>query len=261
MESGLQSCLQIFPSARLLETKAFYEGIGFRSVAYLDSEQPHVCLYRDSIEIILTKSRLDRVVPNREAHGYGYDAYCISTDQRSLFDELRLKGVKIVKGLELTDYRNREFIFEDNEGRWIAVGCKEGSTELLGLELGHVAFECRDIAAMEAFYASLLGLRRVREAKTSDGRDFFVLGRDNLRVEIFPERAARAAGFAHYAVSVDSLDNVIAMLQSRNVPIDRVIDYSTVDRAFKVCFITDPEGNTIEFMEGYADDAGKERAT
>lgn len=261
MERGLQSCLQIFPSARLLETKAFYEGIGFRSVAYLDSEQPHVCLYRDSIEIILTKSRLDRVVPNREAHGYGYDAYCISTDQRSLFDELRLKGVKIVKGLELTDYRNREFIFEDNEGRWIAVGCKEGSTELLGLELGHVAFECRDIAAMEAFYASLLGLRRVREAKTGDGRDFFVLGRDNLRVELFPERAARAAGFVHYAVSVDSLDNVIAMLQSRNVPIDRVIDYSTVDRAFKVCFITDPEGNAIEFMEGYADDAGNGRAT
>lgn len=256
MNNGLQSCLQIFPSARLLETKAFYEGIGFRSVAYLDSEQPHVCLYRDSVEIILTKSRLERIVPNRETHGYGYDAYCMSTDQRSLFDELRLKGVKIVQGLGLTDYKNREFVFEDNEGRWIAVGCKEGSTELLGLELGHVAFECRDVAAMESFYERLLDLRRVRVSKTSDGRDFFTLGRDNLRVELFPERGSAAGGFAHYAISVDSLDNVLAKLKSQNVPVDRVIDYSTDDRVFRVCFITDPEGNTIEFMEGYADDPG-----
>jgi hypothetical protein len=26
----------------------------------------------------------------------------------------------------LTDYDNQEFIFEDNEGRWVAVGRKEG---------------------------------------------------------------------------------------------------------------------------------------
>jgi catechol 2,3-dioxygenase-like lactoylglutathione lyase family enzyme len=120
---------------------------------------------------------------------------------------------------------------------------------LLGLELGHVAFECRDIAGDGTFYASLLGLRRVREAKTGDGRDFFVLGRDKLRVELFPEgpRGRRVCALRGLG---GSLDNVIAMLQSRNVPIDRVIDYSTVDRAFKVCFITDPRGMRSSSWKG-----------
>lgn len=119
------SCLQIFPSSDLVKTTDFYEGIGFRAVKYLDSKQPHVCLYRDNIEIILTKSKNRKMVPNREIHGYGYDAYFITDDPGKIQSELKQKGIKIVKELSKTDYGNNEFVFEDHEGRWIGVGKKQ----------------------------------------------------------------------------------------------------------------------------------------
>jgi hypothetical protein len=126
MMEGLECSLQIFPSSKIEETARFYESIGFHAVSYLEAQQPHICLYRGGVEIILTRSQKEQIVPNRVVHGYGYDAYFISGEQKQLQKELKGKGAKIVKELSLTDYANNEFIFEDNEGRWIAVGRKEG---------------------------------------------------------------------------------------------------------------------------------------
>lgn len=39
--------------------------------------------------------------------------------------ELINLNVKIVRPLAVTDYSNREFVFEDVDGRWIAVGNKQ----------------------------------------------------------------------------------------------------------------------------------------
>lgn len=119
------NCLQMFPSSDMNKTKEFYELIGFRSVSYLDSVEPHICLYRDKIEIVLTKSNLEDIVPNREIHGYGYDAYFITDNQEELEKEFRELGVKIVRPLITTDYNNKEFVFEDIDRRWIAVGKKQ----------------------------------------------------------------------------------------------------------------------------------------
>ena len=33
------------------------EKLGFRIIKYLNDEKPHICMYRDDIEIILTKKR------------------------------------------------------------------------------------------------------------------------------------------------------------------------------------------------------------
>jgi len=256
MSIGLQSSLQIFPSSAFLKTKEFYEQIGFRAVCYLDSNQPHICLYRDSIEIILTKSHLDKIRPNRDVHGYGYDAYFISTDQTDLYYEIKRKDIKIIKELILTDYSNKEFIFEDNEGRWIAIGCKEGSKEVLGLQLSHIALYCNDICAMEKFYSAVLELRRVRLFNEGKDDEFFILGRDNFRIELFKKRNDihnENTSFKHFAIEIQSLDNLIALLNKHNITIDKIIDYSKENEIFKICFIKDPENNVIEFMEGYHD--------
>lgn len=125
MAKGFISCLQIFPSSDVVKTIAFYEGMGFRSVKYLDSKQPHGCLYRDGIELIITKSKKDKIEPNRVIHGYGYDAYFITDDQSKMQNELKQRGIKIVKELSTTDYSNKEFVSEDIDGRWIGVGKKE----------------------------------------------------------------------------------------------------------------------------------------
>ena len=124
MNQGFSHCLQIFPTAYIEKTKEFYKHIGFRAVDYLNSDEPHVCLYRDSIEIVLTKSKQERIVPNRINHGYGYDGYFITINQEEIVSELLKSGITIVRPLSKTDYNNKEFVFEDIDGRWIAVGNK-----------------------------------------------------------------------------------------------------------------------------------------
>ncbi|WP_055106741.1 VOC family protein [Paenibacillus ihumii] len=124
MSQGFACCLQIFPTPDIHRTARFYEGLGFRSVYYLESQEPHVCLYRDAIEIVLTQSNCMDFLPNRAVHGYGYDAYFITTSQEEIQRELQDLGVNIVRPLSTTDYSNKEFVFEDVDGRWIAVGNK-----------------------------------------------------------------------------------------------------------------------------------------
>lgn len=116
----------VFPTLDILRTAEYYEKImGFKVVQYLDEQEPHICLYRDSTEIILTKSNGQEVIPNRKLYGYGYDAYFITDNQEKLQEEFRTTGAKIARPLFHTDYHNQEFVVEDVDGRWIGFGIKE----------------------------------------------------------------------------------------------------------------------------------------
>lgn len=45
----------VFPTLDIEATADFYvTKMGFRRIDYLDAHEPHICLYRDSTEIILT---------------------------------------------------------------------------------------------------------------------------------------------------------------------------------------------------------------
>ncbi|WP_062107593.1 VOC family protein [Bacillus niameyensis] len=115
----------IFPTQDIIQTANFYEKkMGFKAVHYLNSNEPHICLYRDTTEIILTKSNGQKVIPNRKLYGYGYDAYFITKNQKELQEEFVNSNVKIVRSLDHTDYNNKEFVVEDIDGRWIAFGIK-----------------------------------------------------------------------------------------------------------------------------------------
>lgn len=124
MELTGLSC--IFPVPDIRKTARFYtDRLGFRAVEYVDCEEPHICLYRDKTEIILLKANTDRVFTNRELYGYGYDAYLYTSEMEELEKQLSRNGVKIASPLSMTDYKNREFVIEDIDGRWIAFGRKE----------------------------------------------------------------------------------------------------------------------------------------
>jgi catechol 2,3-dioxygenase-like lactoylglutathione lyase family enzyme len=116
----------IFPTLNIEQTADFYsQYLGFKAVPYLDTQEPHLCLYRDDTEIILTQSHGQKVIPNRELYGYGYDAYFITKQQQELEKEFEAAGVHIVRSLSNTDYNNKEFVIEDVDGRWIAFGIKK----------------------------------------------------------------------------------------------------------------------------------------
>src|SRR5690625_2462054 len=115
----------IFPTNHIIKSANFYEQkMGFKAVHYLNAKEPHICLYHDTTEIILTKSNTEEVIPNRKLYGYGYDAYFITKNQKELQEEFINANVKIVRPLEDTDYGNKEFVVEDIDGRWIAFGIK-----------------------------------------------------------------------------------------------------------------------------------------
>lgn len=126
MEKKLLQSYSIFPTHDIIRTAEYYEKVlGFRSVKYLQVIEPHICLYRDDTEIILTMSKKQRAVPNRELYGYGYDAYFITKNQEQLQQEFLDAGAKIVSQLSNTDYHNKEFVLEDIDGRWIGFGIKD----------------------------------------------------------------------------------------------------------------------------------------
>lgn len=125
MNKGLLMSHCVFPTPDILRTAKFYEQkLGFQAVHYLDTDEPHVCLYRDATEIILTKSNGQAVVPNRKLYGYGYDAYFITENQTQLQQEFNDLSVKIIRPLIDTDYNNKEFVIEDIDGRWLAFEIK-----------------------------------------------------------------------------------------------------------------------------------------
>jgi len=125
VKKSIYSVLVIFPTPDIERTSDFYvDVLGFRAVKYLNVKEPHICLYRDDTEIVLTKARTEKVYPNRELYGYGEDAYFITDKQEALLDEFTHKGAKVVRELQLTDYNNREFTVEDVDGRWIVFGIK-----------------------------------------------------------------------------------------------------------------------------------------
>lgn len=121
----LQSHL-VFPTQDIIKTAEYYEKVlGFISVKYLGLIEPHICLYREDTEIILTVSKKQKAIPNRELYGYGYDGYFITRDQEKLQEEFLNAGANIVRPLSNTDYNNKEFVVEDIDGRWIGFGIKE----------------------------------------------------------------------------------------------------------------------------------------
>ena len=120
----MKSLSCIFPCPDIIKTANFYKDmLGFTYVQYLDVAEPHICLYRDNIEIILLKSN-KKVIPNRILYGYGYDAYVYTDKQDRFLEEFKNKGVKIIKDLSIKDYNNKEFVIEDFDGRHIAFGLK-----------------------------------------------------------------------------------------------------------------------------------------
>ena len=115
----------IFPTPNIRKTADFYvQKLGFNAVEYLNSKEPHICLYKDDIEIVLTDSKGQRVIPNHELYGYGYDAYVVVYDPKGLQKEFENLGLKIIRRFSVTDYNNKELLLEDVDGRWIAFGVK-----------------------------------------------------------------------------------------------------------------------------------------
>ncbi len=128
--------------------------------------------------------------------------------------------------------------------------------------MGHIAFGCRDKAAMEKFYTEQFGFRRARVFNPGDPGEFVVLRLGAMCIELFlnPDAPADATGgeqtvgYRHLAFLVPSLKAKIAELKTAGITSEDIIDCSGISPGMRVCFFHDPEGNYVELMENWADE-------
>jgi len=122
----LTNACPVFVSRDVRKTVLFYvDRLGFTSATHYDKSVDFATVYRDSIELVIVQSKFGKPESNTKRYGAGYDAY-IDTDTVGgvdlVYEEVLLKGVKIVSTPRKTDYGSYEFVFEDIDGRLIGIG-------------------------------------------------------------------------------------------------------------------------------------------
>jgi glyoxylase I family protein len=126
----------------------------------------------------------------------------------------------------------------------------------------HMAFNCRDRRAQQAFYSKHLGFKQVRTFNKGNEGEFAMFRLGSACIEFFSAPGAdpsarggtQAIGFAHMAFEVLDIEATVASLHADGVETGEIIDCSAELEGLRVCFFADPEGNTIEVMEGYRDE-------
>lgn len=123
----------------------------------------------------------------------------------------------------------------------------------------HIAFNCRDRLASEAFYAKHFGFRSARVFNAGKTDEFVMLRLGATCLELFGTNATgtggeQAVGFKHLAFEVPKLEPAIAALSADGIAVDRIMELPHLAPGLRICFFKDPDGNILELMEGWQDE-------
>lgn len=122
----MNSQAAVFACEDIYKTAVFYEDkLGFKASHLDDEAMPHIKLTRDNIAIVLVKCSGDITKPAR-TFGIKYDMYIYCSEPFLLHNEVAGNGIKIVEDLPEAKAAqgmttNRQFVFEDIDGRHICV--------------------------------------------------------------------------------------------------------------------------------------------
>jgi glyoxylase I family protein len=128
----------------------------------------------------------------------------------------------------------------------------------------HIAFNCWDLAAQEAFYTKHFGFQRSRTFNRGKPNEFFLLKLGAMRLELFSTDRGKTAGIQggeqpiglkHLAFDVPKLEPILDALRRDGIEPDPIIPCPHISPTARIVFFRDPEGNIIELMEGYEDEA------
>jgi glyoxylase I family protein len=131
------------------------------------------------------------------------------------------------------------------------------------LAITHIALNCHDVAAQEAFFTKHFGFQRSRTFKAGSPDEVIMLKLGSVRLELFPTDSSKTMyqkggeqviGFKHLAFDVAKLEPVLEALQEDDIEPEPIIDLGQVISGCRIVFFRDPEGNIIELMEGYRDE-------
>jgi len=122
-------------------------------------------------------------------------------------------------------------------------------------KIGHLAFVVSDMEKAEEFYTGILGFPRVFDLKDSAGQPWinYYKVADGQFVELFYRKAESQAaqsptvGYSHCCFVVEDIHEIAEQVETRGGELDRPIKVGA-DGNYQ-CWVRDPDGNRIEFMQ------------
>ncbi len=123
-----------------------------------------------------------------------------------------------------------------------------------------LTLQVRDLAALEAFYTDVFGLRVL---KREDDRVWLAAG-ERSRLGLWlpggKEFGDEGGAHVHYAFGVapGTLDAIVATLAERGVPVKGPVEHPGGDRSI---YLSDPEGNVVEAWDFFDRGEGAEQGT
>ncbi|HEX4337192.1 MAG TPA: VOC family protein [Polyangiaceae bacterium] len=119
------------------------------------------------------------------------------------------------------------------------------SVKMRGLR--HVAFRCKDLAAMERFYVELLGYRI--EWRPDAENVYLTSGEDSLALHAEPSMSGEETHLDHIGILVDTPQEVDSWAEHLG---KRGAELAAMPRTHRdgcrSFYVADPEGNKIQFL-------------
>lgn len=121
--------------------------------------------------------------------------------------------------------------------------------------IGHVALKVADIGRSLEFYRDRLGFAEMMRLNKDDGSLWLVYLRitDTQFIELFPDgQGSRspdrdATAINHFCLECDDLDATAALLREAGIAL--MVEPKLGLDGNRQCWIEDPDGNRIEFMQ------------
>jgi len=121
------------------------------------------------------------------------------------------------------------------------------------MKYGFVTVTVKDMEESAKFYKDILGLKEAMRFSPQPGTDImFLKDEDGNAVELIThpgEGDSKGGSNVSIGFNVSSLDETIAMLKEKQVPVAR--GPMGVPGGARFIFVNDPNGVGIEFIEGF----------
>ena len=114
--------------------------------------------------------------------------------------------------------------------------------------INHLAFVTPKYDEMMAFYTKTLGFPEAFTNRNASGQPsltYLQVSR-NTFIELMPAGAGRAAGFGHFGLHVENVEEVATRLRERGLTVGAP---RTIGSGSLTVAVTDPDGNRLEISE------------
>lgn len=125
--------------------------------------------------------------------------------------------------------------------------------------IAHLAFTVTDMEKALGFYVDGLGFTKAFELADDAGKPWIVYLKvaPGQFIELFyhgikgPAPTRNQAGYAHLCLEVDDIEAIAQQMADAGIPLD--IPVQQGKDLNRQCWVRDPDGNRIEFMEMHPD--------